>query len=79
MKTVRVRILVAVTDDGAWLAEGHPGRDKRWVRDVMDMAKAEYDLPINFHWIEAEVPVPEPCAPTTIIAKGTSRPKRRPG
>lgn len=55
-KTIKVRILVAVTPMGAWSSIGYDGMDE-------DDAKREVysgdDEDPAFHWITAEVPIPE--------------------
>lgn len=55
-RTVRVRIAVAVTPDGAWSAFGYSGYDEKGVKEsvfIDDLPEGE-----QFHWIEADVPIP---------------------
>ena len=84
MKTVRVRILVAVTDDGSWIADGSciegasHTNEERTRKDLIELAKANFDPPIELHWIEAEIPIPAPLAPTTIQAIGSVPANGRP-
>lgn len=57
-KTVRVRVAVAVCSTGEWFASGYSG----W-NDVEAMADAERDvrrLDVRTHWLEADLPIPEP-------------------
>ena len=60
-KTVRVKIAVAITDDGAWQAMGG-SNTKGGLRgdtiELMRMAKEMFDPPIEIHYIEADIPVP---------------------
>lgn len=61
MKTVRVRIAVAVSDDLSWSASGWSSNDKRY--DVAAKDSAVDSVPRSVcavHFIEADVPVPEP-------------------
>jgi hypothetical protein len=78
MKTVRVRVLVAVTDDGTYLAQGSTP-----FKGPFNAAAAEREMgegihnvmtpPIVYHWIEADVPVPAPTERKPI--KATTRRK----
>ena len=80
MKTARVRVLVAITDDGTYCAEGYSGTAPKKLIEQMNESLHHYMTPpIEFHWIEAMVPIPAPLKPRTIFATGASRPKRRPG
>ena len=84
MNSVRVRILVAVTDDGAYVAEGYSDtKPRRLVRQMAENIHNHMTPPIDFYWIEADVPIPQPLHPRTLSRlfvrlKGASRPKRRP-
>jgi len=73
MKTVRVRIAVVVGEDGSWGASGAPGVADATVVGWAD--EGRYMIPGHdfgeesrtaTHWVEADVPVPEPI-PETII------------
>jgi hypothetical protein len=84
MNTLRAKILIAITDDGAWHAEGGDGiKPKQLIESVNEMLHAQnWTPPIEFYWIEVDVPVPPPMKPRHLsplqIAKGPSRHKRRP-
>jgi len=56
-KTTRVRILVAVDKQGGWVSHGHSSGDDD---EAMDWI-AVHDLidPITYHWLEADIPLPE--------------------
>ena len=65
-RTVRVRILVATDDKGNWTSAGYwsgePGNDPmEWI------ACEDLTETIRYHWIEADVPYPEP--ETTIAGE----------
>ena len=62
MKTVKVRIAVAVRSDGDWIACGWKGvRDGEAMSTVIDNAGKD----ASRYWITAELPVPEvPEVPT---------------
>jgi hypothetical protein len=56
MVTVKIRILVAVNADGEWECLGYSGMtDGKQDLDLF----GNIDPPVSFHWVEAEIPVPE--------------------
>ena len=57
-KIVRVRIAVAVSPNGEWAAAGYSGNKSD--NDVKEMVFID-GLPDGeqFHWIEADVPIPQ--------------------
>lgn len=63
-KTVRVRIAVAVDETGDWSAAGwrmHPSRkagkhDDELKEIALDRVQGKC---VGFHWIEADIPIPE--------------------
>lgn len=58
MKTVKVRIAVAVDADGVWKAIGYSGA--RHERDMIAFAQdAVGDVAANY-WVTAELLIPEP-------------------
>lgn len=56
-KTVKVRILVAVDPAGVWSSHGYSGADDLVLRDFI--AVDYLDVGHAYHWITAEVPIPE--------------------
>lgn len=69
MKTVRVRILVAITDDGTYVADGNSEVKPRDLIASMGESIHHYMTPpVDYCWIEADVPVPAKLAPATISA-----------
>lgn len=62
MTTIRVRIALAIDSDGDWAAYGVRG-----YADESMLEEAGYSVcePQTLHWIECDVPVPDPV-PTTI-------------
>lgn len=67
MKTVRVRIAVAVDADGKWCSAGWVDSDdslEQTALDGLDSAR-----PTVVHFIEADVPMPEP---TTVEGSVTT-------
>ena len=66
-KTVRVRIAVFVNDKGQWAAAGYSGGDDENSRIVACDLTADFSGDQDeWHWIEADVPLPEPEQPKTI-------------
>lgn len=63
IKTVRVRIAVAVDDKGSWAVGG---TDSDSARFAERKARREIGNPdgVTVHWIEADVPLPLP--PQTV-------------
>lgn len=64
MKTVRVRIAVVVTDEGAWSCAGWSGPqgEREPDKDIADCARDSTMMEVdscNLHWVEADVPMPE--------------------
>lgn len=67
MKTVRVRIAVAVNADGKWSAFGHVGNKDADARDIAFTNMSDYEENHDaVHFIEADVPVPQVPQPQTI-------------
>lgn len=73
MKTIKVRIAVAVSSDGAWAAHGWgtnsgPGSGGE---DMKGIAAEMLDEHISdaFYWVEAEVPLPEPPREQEILGR----------
>ena len=61
MKTVKVRIAVAVDPDGDWNASGWLKPDgSPAAEEAMDIALGEVKESAARYWIEAELPLPEP-------------------
>lgn len=58
MKTVRVRILVAVDADSNWDAQGSSSATKDAVSVWLSETDAYAGLNSTLHWVEADVPVP---------------------
>lgn len=60
MKTVKVKIAVAVDETGGWCAFGRGG----WTEDETKSDAVEFlrsrGWSCVLHWIEADVPIPEP-------------------
>lgn len=54
MKIARIRIAVAVTDDGAWISNGNAN-----LEELQEVVGHEFNPPVEFHFIEAEIPAPE--------------------
>ncbi len=71
--TVRVRILVAVYDNGKWIGHGHAGGmagdAKEWINLDYNLSDDNMTRVRRYHWIEADVPLPEP--ETTIAGEVT--------
>ena len=62
--TVRVRIAVAVDCNGKWYASGvSRWNDQRVLDEMPILGLAEGE---TYHWIEADVPVPQRVAATVI-------------
>lgn len=60
MKTVKVRIAVAVNADGNWNSSGWK---KAKDSDAMDLAQEglqEISSCEKVYWVEADIPIPEP-------------------
>lgn len=69
MKSQRVRILVAITDDGTYRADGSSDVAPQKLIDGMnEWLGGVMTPPIEFFWIEADVPVPAPLDPPVIRA-----------
>lgn len=65
-KTVRVRIAVAIGDDGQWNCCGWRGCADEDARGIAsDTLESEQFV---IHWVEADIPVPQP---QTIEGAGT--------
>lgn len=66
IKTVRVRILVAVDEAGKWTSAGYAGDTdaKDWIM-LDDLGET-----IAYRWVEADVPLPE----VDITVEGTCQP-----
>lgn len=64
LRTVRVRILVAVDADGDWYGIGTRGRDRSYCEQWI--GPPEIDMPRRFSWIEVDAPMPEFEPETTI-------------
>lgn len=58
MSAVRVRILVAVDDKGNWAAYG-VGDQEECADHTYCQARGEFPTGCRYHWIEADVPLPE--------------------
>lgn len=72
-KTVRVRVLVAITDDGAYLADGNSETPASKLIAYMHANLTNYMTPpIELYWLEADVPVPT-VRPIPIIEAGVKR------
>ena len=78
MRTIHVRIPIAVTHEGGWFARGREPNegeseseaDARAKRQVIEEMEA-HELPgIRVSWIEADVPLPEPEEVTVEARKG---------
>lgn len=54
MKTVKVRIAVAVDPSGQWTAAGWPNMEHVDMCAVDDLGPGE-----SYFWVEAELPIPE--------------------
>lgn len=68
-KTVRVKIAVAVDEYGAWAANGWNSKKPDYESAAQSLAMEGVEgAHVAFHWIEADVPVPET---TTIRATAT--------
>jgi hypothetical protein len=78
-KTVRVRIPVAITDDGAWEALGGSnakGGLRGCITDLVGVAKDMFDPPIEIHIVEADIPVPAKPKRLTFRASKVQRRRR---
>lgn len=74
MATVRVRILVAVTDDGHYIAEGYGDtKPAKLIASMTQDLHHHMTPPIEFYWIEADVPIPPKLQPATITASALKR------
>lgn len=66
MKTVKVRIAVAVDPKGAWNASGWSGATNKVAMDcavdVVESGEARY-------WLEAELPIPEPQEVQAVVTQ----------
>jgi hypothetical protein len=70
VRTARVRILVAITDDGCYVAEGYSDTTpKKLIDSMKETLHNHMTPPIDFYWIEADVPVPAKLQPKTITYK----------
>lgn len=58
MASVRVRIAVAISDDGHWSAIGWDGDEDEMLRLAGNGMEYPRDCYV-FRWIEADVPIPE--------------------
>lgn len=56
MKTIKVKILIATDDEGKWSSAGYCDdmNPREWI--CLDNLSES----VTFHWVEAEVPAPEP-------------------
>lgn len=59
-ETVRVRIAVAVSDEGDWCARGLSGSQDSDAVDSAFMHLSPARSHEAVHWIEADVPIPTP-------------------
>lgn len=79
MKTVRVKIAVAVNTNGNWAANGFGG-DNSKSKSSLDIMKSiareslDYDSTPEMvvHWIEADVPIPESQTIQGDLSNGSS-------
>jgi len=72
MKTVRVRIAVAVQADGEWSSAGWSGREEDVYLQQVAGENFEGEQPVQWVWVEADVPVPDPSPPdVTVTGKVT--------
>jgi hypothetical protein len=74
MKTVKVRIAVAVNSAGEWDSHGDSDERPEYGRDRMtDLAwhvnHGDPGAPVAFYWIEAELPLP--AGPQTVAGTVT--------
>lgn len=72
MKTVRVRIPVAVDQKGqcVWSTGGTKWDNETNFKDTQDVALGYLDGHYSIHWITAEVPLPEPAEVEGVVEKG---------
>jgi hypothetical protein len=66
MKTKKVRIALEIDHQGCWQAQGGDLFSDDW-SEAMSALEPISDS--HRHWIEAEVPVPEAPAETTVTGK----------
>ncbi len=59
MKTVKVRIAVAVDKSGKWNASGWGEGMTHADEEAMDIAVGDIDEGEARYWVEAELPIPE--------------------
>jgi len=61
-KTIRIRIAVAVTPDGKWVAHGCStcGNDDRAIATVDAGISKKGRAGYVVHWVTVDVPLPEP-------------------
>ena len=62
MKTVKVRIALAINSEGDWTANGWADMED-WEAAGIDLGD---DLATAHYWIEVEVPVPAAWEPETL-------------
>ena len=63
MKTTRVRIAIAINTHGEWNAIGYVTTDGM----LQVEANWDDDPEVTFHWVEADIPIPEPKPGTTVV------------
>lgn len=69
MKTVKVRVAVAVDPTGKWNASGWNADNGEPVEDAMDIAIEGVGEGATRYWLEAELPVPEVQTVTAKIER----------
>lgn len=64
MKTVRVRIAVAVGDEGNWNSCGFTGADDQ--DNISFATETIEDSTFKVYWLEADLPIPEGCVDPAV-------------
>jgi hypothetical protein len=66
-EAVRVRILVAIDDNGKWSACGYYSNDDAATRDVIFIDDIGEHL--SYHWVEADIPIPTPLTINGVVTE----------
>lgn len=69
MKTVRVKIAVAIDPTGNWNSSGWSNNGVPVIKDAMDIAVDGVGDGEQRYWIEADIPVPEQFVIEGIVVK----------
>lgn len=72
MKTVRAKIMIAISDDGFWICDGSPSlKTSKARRKSIDEAVTGLGVlpPVKYYEVTVDVPVPAPERVTPLPAR----------